>query len=87
MKVNFEKILFFDIEGREQVMNVKKDLGNALYMQGETIDVCKLGEKIYFADGEVDVEEKEACIIKAFAKRYPYIAASAIEKALTPEKP
>lgn len=84
MKVNFEKIPFFDIEGREQVMNVKKDLGNALYMQGETIEVCKLGDKIYFSDGEVDIDDKEAEIVLRFAKRYPYVAAQAIEKAIKP---
>ena len=85
MKVDFEKIPFHDIEGREQVLNVKKDIGNALYMQGETIEVCKLGETIYFADGEIDIDDKEADIIKVFAKRYPYVAASAIENAITPK--
>ena len=82
-KVNFKKIAIKDIEGREQKVDVSQMLGNQLYMEGQNIEECELGKRIYFAEGDVELSEKEIAIVKQFTNRYSYLVRTALEKALT----
>lgn len=79
MKVNFSKIIIKDIEGREVEADFQKQLGNQLYMQGRNIEECELGKRIYFAEGDVELTDKEAAIVKQAVQGYSYIARTAIE--------
>ena len=79
MKVNFKKIIIKDIEGREVEADFQKQLGNQLYMQGRNIEECELGKRIYFAEGDVELTDKEAAIVKQAVAGYSYIARTAIE--------
>lgn len=79
MKVNFAKIVIKDIEGREVEADFQKQLGNQLYMQGRNIEECELGKRIYFAQGEVELSDKECAIVKQAVQGYSYIARTAIE--------
>lgn len=79
VKVNFSKIIIKDIEGRDVQADFQKQLGNQLYMQGHDIEECELGKRIYFAEGEVELTDKEADIVKQAVAGYSYIARTAIE--------
>lgn len=84
-KVNFKQIIIKDIEGREQTADFSKQLGNQLYMQGRHLEECELGTRIYHADGEVELSEKECEMVRKFIDGYSYIARSAIENQLKKE--
>ena len=77
-KVDFSKIVLKDIEGRELTADFQKQLGNQLYMQGRDIEECELGKKLYFADGEAELSEKECAIVKKAVQGYSYVARTAI---------
>ena len=81
-KINFKEIAVKDINGNEQKVDVSQLLGNQLYMEGQNIEECELGKKVYFAEGEVELTEAEANIVKAYTQRYSYIIRSAISDQL-----
>ena len=87
MKVNFAKIIIKDIEGREVEADFQRQLGNQLYMQGRNIEECELGKRIYFAQGEVELTDKEAAIVTQAVQGYSYVARSAIENAMKGGQP
>ena len=82
MKVNFKKVILTDIEGKEMEADFKNQLGNQLYMQGRNIEECELGKKIYFADDEVELSDKEADIVRRFTMGWALVARTGIEAAL-----
>lgn len=82
-KVNFKELVIADIEGKEQKIDISKLLGNQLYMEGQDIEACELGKRIYFADGDVELSDKETAIVKQFTNRYSYLVRTALEKVLT----
>lgn len=84
-KVNFKQIIIKDIEGREVEADFQKQLGNQLYMQGRNIEECELGKRIYFAQGDVELSEKECEMVRNAVQGYSYIARSAIENQLKKE--
>ena len=83
-KVNFKTITIKDIEGRDVQADFKKQLGNMLYMQGQNIEECELGKKIYFTpdDEATELDDKEAAIVRKAVQGYSYVARTAIEQAL-----
>ena len=87
MKVNFSKIVIKDIEGRDVQADFQRQLGNQLYMQGRDIEECELGKRIYFADGEVELNDKEAAIVTQAVQGYSYVARIAIENAMKGGQP
>lgn len=82
--INFKEIIIKDIEGRDVQADFKKQLGNQLYMQGQNIEECELGKKIYFTpDDEVtELDDKEVAIVRKAVQGYSYVARTAIEQAL-----
>ena len=82
VKVNFSKIVVKDIEGNDIDADFQKQLGNQMYMQGQNIEECELGKRIYHAEGEVELKEKECTIVRKFIQGYSFIAREAIEKAM-----
>ena len=75
MKVDFSNIVVRDINGQEQKADVRQMLGNMLYMQGNNIDECELGQAIYHqeADAPIELPDKQCDIIRQFAQRLPYV--------------
>ena len=51
-------------------------------MQGHDIEECELGKRIYFAQGDVELTEKEIGIVSRYVAGYSYLARTAIEKAM-----
>ena len=81
-KVDFSKVTMEDIKGEPMPGDFHEVLGNQLYMQGRDIKECELGRKIYFAEGEVELTDDEAKIVRDAVKGWSYIARTAIEKML-----
>lgn len=82
VKVNFREIVLKDIEGNEVKADFQKQLGNQMYMQGQNIEECELGKRIYHAEGEVELKEKECDMVRRFIQGYSFIAREAIEQAM-----
>ena len=81
-KVNFREIVIEDIRGEKVKADFHEVLGNQLYMQGRDIRECELGRKIYFAEGEIELNDDEAKIVRDAVKGWSYVARTAIEKML-----
>ena len=65
-KVDFSKIEIVLIDGtkmKTDFQHGENGIGNQLYMTGRDIEACELGKKIYFANGEVELSDKEVQIV------------------------
>lgn len=80
-KVDFRKITLKNVEGEEMSVDFSKQLGNQLYMQGQNIEECELGKRMYF-DGEVEMNEKGIEVVKRFVAGYPYVSRTAVMDAI-----
>lgn len=80
-KVDFRKIMVRDIEGNEVPADISKQLGNMLYMQGQNIEECELGRRIYH-HGEVELSENGADIVKRFAQGFSFVMRQAVLTAI-----
>ena len=81
-KVDFSKVTMEDVKGEPMPGDFHEVLGNQLYMQGRDIKECELGRKIYFAEGEIELTDDEAKIVREAVKGWSYIARTAIENML-----
>lgn len=81
-KVNLQKIEIEDIKGEKIIADFAKQIGNQLYMSGRTIEECELGKRIYYAEGDVELNEKECEMVKNIIAGYSYLARTSIEKAM-----
>ena len=81
-KINFKEIAVTNIEGNVEKVDISSLLGNQLYMEGQNIEECELGKKIYFANGEVELTDAEAGIIMMFMRRYSFVIRSAVSEIL-----
>lgn len=80
-KVDFRKITLKNVEGEEMSVDFSKQLGNQMYMQGQNIEECELGKRMYF-DGEVEMNEKNIEVVKRFVAGYPYVSRMAVMDAI-----
>ena len=80
-KVDFRKITLKNVEGEEMSVDFSKQLGNQMYMQGQNIEECELGKRMYF-DGEVEMNEKGIEVVKRFVAGYPYVSRTAVMDAI-----
>ena len=69
MKINFRNIKALDVEGKEQMLDISKDLGNTIY--GETMDIgeVELARRIYL-EGELELSEGEVEITRRFIEMF-----------------
>jgi hypothetical protein len=84
-KVDFSKIEIVLIDGtktKADFQHGKDGIGNQLYMTGRDIEACELGKKIYFAEGEVELSDKEIQIVTNAVAGWSYVARTAIIEAL-----
>ena len=83
-KVNFREIMIPDIEGNSTMVDFQKQLGNQLYMQGQNIEECELGKKIYFTpkDAPTELTIEEIAIVRRAIAGYGYVARQSIIKAI-----
>ena len=81
-KINFTALPVQDIEGNMQSVNIAKHIGNQLYMQGVDIEECELGKTIYYSEGDIELDEKQAKSVLRISSGYPYLSRHAIETIL-----
>ena len=84
-KVDFSKIEMVLIDGtkvKTDFQHGENGIGNQLYMTGRDIEACELGKKIYFADGEGELDEKEIQIVTNAVAGWSYVARTAIIEAM-----
>ena len=82
MKVDFTKVPVKDIDGKEFKADVHKELGQQLYMQGQTMEECDLGSLIYHADGPVELNVEQAACVSRWVDRWPYVTRTAVKTLL-----
>lgn len=80
-KVDFRKITLKNVEGEEMSVDFSKQLGNQMYMQGQNIEECELGKRMYF-DGEVEMNKENIEVVKRFVAGYPYVSRTAVMNAI-----
>ena len=82
IKADFSQIKLKDIEGNVVTADFQKQIGNQLYMQGHDIEECELGKKIYFAEGEIELTDKEADMVRRITQGYSFVARQGIDEML-----
>ena len=85
-KVDFRNIVIRDINGQETKADVTALFGNMLYMQGQNIEECELGQAIYHQGDEgpeaLELSDKQVAIVKTYAERVPYVMRTGIKEAV-----
>jgi hypothetical protein len=85
-KVDFKNIVIRDINGQETKADVTALFGNMLYMQGQNIEECELGQAIYHQGDEgpeaLELNDKQVAIVKTYAERLPYVMRTGIKEAV-----
>ena len=85
-KVDFRNIVIRDINGQETKADMTALFGNMLYMQGQNIEECELGQAIYHQGDEgpeaLELSDKQVAIVKAYAERLPYVTRTGIKEAV-----
>lgn len=85
-KVDFRNIVIKDINGQETKADVTALFGNMLYMQGQNIEECELGQAIYHQGDEgpeaLELNDKQVVIVKTYAERLPYVMRTGIKEAV-----
>lgn len=81
---DFGKVEINDLEGRPiNTSAIKGEICNKLYIQGQTITECELGQKLWHADGAVELtEEEEKILRKEFGSAPSYLVRTALMKQL-----
>ena len=82
MKVDFTKVPVKDIDGKEFMADVHKELGQQLYMQGQTMEECELGSLIYHTDGPVELNLEQGACVSRWVDRWPYVTRTAVKTLL-----
>lgn len=81
-KIDFGKVVVKDIEGNSQEMDVRKPLGNDIYLNAQDIAVADLGRKIYHSEGELTLTDDEAGVVLQATQQWRWYIRSAIEELL-----
>ena len=84
-KVNLSQLEIQGIDGAKQQVNIQDEVANLIYMQGQSIQDCELGRKIYNggrdqngvltqgADRTVELSDDELKVVTRIAKQFPYV--------------
>jgi len=71
VKINFKEIkIYKDIaKTKVAVVNIQEEVANDLYEKGQGIGFHALALKIYNADGEIELDDKEYGLLTAYANQ------------------
>ena len=93
-KVNLSALEIRGIDGSKQQVNIQDEVANLIYMQGQSIQDCELGRKIYNggrdqngvltmdADRTVELSDDELKVVERIAGQFPYVIRIAIDAAI-----
>lgn len=80
---DFSKVEIIGLDGRPVgTQQLKADVCNILYMQGQDITECELGRKLWNATEPVEISEEEEKKLRAQFEKYPYLIRTALLKQL-----
>lgn len=65
MKINFKKITVTDIDGNNSIVDVSKELGNAIYNHTQDIGELDFAREIYHK-GEIDLSIEQIAIVRKY---------------------
>lgn len=89
---DFSKVEILSLEGRKMgTEQLRAEVCNALYMQGQDITECELGRKLWKAIDEnkvpqpIEISEEEEKKLRAQFEKYPYLIRTALLKELNAE--
>ena len=80
-KINLKKITVVNIKGEEEITDIQEKLGSQLFF-GREMEEYELGKKIYHAQGDVELNEKEEDLVRKAIEGYSYVLRVAIKEAL-----
>lgn len=88
IKVNFHAITIKDINGQPLQADFHAELGQQLYMQGQTLEDVELGRAIYQTtkDAPIELTVEQAATVSKWVDRWPYVSRTAVKDALNAEK-
>ncbi|WP_276878999.1 hypothetical protein [Bacteroides heparinolyticus] len=80
-KIDFRKIKVKDIEGKETIMDLSKNIGNSIFNNTPDIGEYEFSKDIYL-NGEVEITEERAAIVRKYmevgvninGEKFPYLA-------------
>lgn len=86
---DFAKVEILNLEGQRMgTEQLRAEVCNALYMQGQDITECELGRKLWHAKDEngaiqpVEITEEEEKKLRTQFEKYPYLIRTALLKVL-----
>lgn len=88
MKVSFEKLIIeVNFEGETMAIDVRHQLGNAIYQTTSDIGFADFAREIYYSEGEIEVpEEYIDPILSVSAQRFVVPVQKALNKLLKSNK-
>ena len=80
---DFKQVEILSLDGKPMgTEQLKADVCNALYMQGQDITECELGRKLWHATEPVEISEEEEKKLRERFEKYPYLIRTALLKQL-----
>jgi len=79
MKVNFTQLKCRpQLKGEEIKVNFGQQIGEAIYQQAKSLKDVKLANRIYDAEGEIELTDDEKAVVKTAAENFLWWAKYAI---------
>ena len=89
---DFSKVEILSLDGKKMgTEQLRAEVCNSLYMQGQDITECELGRKLWHAKDEngaiqpVEISEEEEKKLRQQFEKYPYLIRTALLKELNAE--
>lgn len=79
---DFKKVKVTNIEGVVEDIDTSKIIGNLMYTQGQDVDVCECGKKIYYGEVVELTEPQKAFIREKILPQLTYIFRVGVEQQL-----
>lgn len=87
---DFSKVEILSLDGKKMgTEQLRAEVCNSLYMQGQDITECELGQKLWHAKDAatgaftpVEISEEEEKKLRAQFEKYPYLIRTALLKVL-----
>ena len=81
-KIDFGHIVVQNIEGKDVNVDLRKTLGESMYINSRNYDGFDLGRTIYRSEGEIELTDEQVNIVMMFMESYPYVTREAVKTIL-----
>ncbi len=88
---DFSKVEILSLDGKKMgTEQLRAEVCNSLYMQGQDITECELGRRLWHAvetglPQPIEISEEEEKKLRAQFEKYPYLVRTALLKVLNAE--